>query len=555
MSSDLFFTQLVPQTFSSGSSCGNVSSSATAKQPGNTTGNHDMSGAESSFESTLQHVSDAETASNPTASSGNGQAASPEHAEQPGGLTDISQEGSPTDNLLGVSHNHLAIDDDGALDPNLSAGISMLMTILNELQSALVLNHPSGLQSGPGTNDTISVFSDTLVATGDQAATSTDSSPGMLEKLDALLKQFETVGGNRLTVEIRNLIEQFSSVSEGDSGKMLKTAEVAKLIQNLTALSSNGGQEGDRPNQIVRPADHSQTANLALNEKPGAADLAKALTTTAVSPKGSSEPIVQQGPSENLNLESNAQGKPVLTRAAAFAMPKAIPSGANAGAQMQVNEQTLSSMPEISEIKNPVPGQKEITGLQLNKGSDGGFNQDNGGPVLHTNLSARQNDATLQNAKVVHLKTDGSPTEAVAGKMVNTESGNQENGFSFTSQQQNEIKASERTYITEQSETVQKKFQTQTLDQIVQKAALHLKNGQNEVQIHLKPDFLGQIRMQIITDSQQVTVRIMTEFPMVKELIEAESKEISKHYFDNGSISRDCHPDRSADSPGFTNGG
>jgi flagellar hook-length control protein FliK len=58
------------------------------------------------------------------------------------------------------------------------------------------------------------------------------------------------------------------------------------------------------------------------------------------------------------------------------------------------------------------------------------------------------------------------------------------------------------------------------VEQIVQRAALHLKNDQGEARIDLKPEFLGQVRMQVVTDSQQVTVRIVTELPMVRDLIE-----------------------------------
>lgn len=58
------------------------------------------------------------------------------------------------------------------------------------------------------------------------------------------------------------------------------------------------------------------------------------------------------------------------------------------------------------------------------------------------------------------------------------------------------------------------------VEQIVQRAAVHLKNDQGMARIDLKPEFLGQVRMQIVTDSQQVTVRIITELPMVRDLIE-----------------------------------
>jgi flagellar hook-length control protein FliK len=63
-------------------------------------------------------------------------------------------------------------------------------------------------------------------------------------------------------------------------------------------------------------------------------------------------------------------------------------------------------------------------------------------------------------------------------------------------------------------------WRAQTLDQIVSKAVYQLKNGQNSVRIDLKPEFLGQVRMQIVTVEQQVSVRIITELPMVKEMLD-----------------------------------
>jgi flagellar hook-length control protein FliK len=58
------------------------------------------------------------------------------------------------------------------------------------------------------------------------------------------------------------------------------------------------------------------------------------------------------------------------------------------------------------------------------------------------------------------------------------------------------------------------------VDQIVQRAALLLKSDRGEARIDLKPEFLGQVRMHIVTDNQLVSVRILTESPMVRELIE-----------------------------------
>jgi flagellar hook-length control protein FliK len=72
------------------------------------------------------------------------------------------------------------------------------------------------------------------------------------------------------------------------------------------------------------------------------------------------------------------------------------------------------------------------------------------------------------------------------------------------------------------------------VNQIVQKAVLHLNNGQHEVRLDLKPDFLGHIRMQIITESHQVTVRILAESPMVKELIENNFQQLKSELQNHG---------------------
>jgi flagellar hook-length control protein FliK len=70
------------------------------------------------------------------------------------------------------------------------------------------------------------------------------------------------------------------------------------------------------------------------------------------------------------------------------------------------------------------------------------------------------------------------------------------------------------------TETAQRGLMSQALNQIVQKAVLSLHNGQHEVQLHLKPDYLGHIRMQIVSEGQQVGIKIAAEFPFVKDMLE-----------------------------------
>ncbi len=74
--------------------------------------------------------------------------------------------------------------------------------------------------------------------------------------------------------------------------------------------------------------------------------------------------------------------------------------------------------------------------------------------------------------------------------------------------------------VSHDKETVAGGGRVGVFEQIVQRAAVHLKHDQGEINIDLKPDFLGRVRMQITTENQQVTVRILTELATVRDMIE-----------------------------------
>jgi hypothetical protein len=57
-------------------------------------------------------------------------------------------------------------------------------------------------------------------------------------------------------------------------------------------------------------------------------------------------------------------------------------------------------------------------------------------------------------------------------------------------------------------------------DQIVKRAVVKFKNERSEIKIDLKPEFLGNVRMQILTENQQVSVRILAESPVVRDMLE-----------------------------------
>ena len=57
------------------------------------------------------------------------------------------------------------------------------------------------------------------------------------------------------------------------------------------------------------------------------------------------------------------------------------------------------------------------------------------------------------------------------------------------------------------------------MSQIVEKASLRKFRNQSELQVRLKPDFLGKVKMTVSTKNEQVAVRIVTDQTMVKESI------------------------------------
>ena len=79
-----------------------------------------------------------------------------------------------------------------------------------------------------------------------------------------------------------------------------------------------------------------------------------------------------------------------------------------------------------------------------------------------------------------------------------------------------------------------KSAQADTLRQIVNKAALNVGSGRSEFKIDLKPEALGHLKMQILTENNQVTVRILAENPLVKDMIESNLGQLKANFQNQG---------------------
>jgi flagellar hook-length control protein FliK/flagellar hook-basal body complex protein FliE len=125
----------------------------------------------------------------------------------------------------------------------------------------------------------------------------------------------------------------------------------------------------------------------------------------------------------------------------------------------------------------------------------------------------------FQELKDVHGRVSSAINEETGGKIIKTEVGTNDTGL-LNSQNPPMEKPSETVSLSKEVDSDRSGFKTQTLDQIVHKAAIHLKNGQHEARIELKPEYLGHIRMQVTSENHHVTVKILAEHGFVKDMIE-----------------------------------
>ncbi|MGD9054053.1 MAG: flagellar hook-length control protein FliK, partial [Desulfobacterales bacterium] len=134
------------------------------------------------------------------------------------------------------------------------------------------------------------------------------------------------------------------------------------------------------------------------------------------------------------------------------------------------------------------------------------------------NVIARPAEETFS-LKPTALQNDMLSADQTGNKVIQIDGESKDSGL-LTSQESLPEHLSKLENGSRSTEGAQRSLASQTLNQIVQKAVLLNNNGQNTVQIDLKPEFLGHIRMHIMTESHQVAVRIVAELPVVKDLLE-----------------------------------
>jgi flagellar hook-length control protein FliK len=196
-------------------------------------------------------------------------------------------------------------------------------------------------------------------------------------------------------------------------------------------------------------------------------------------------------------------------------------------------EKSLQNLLQAEAGQRAQLGAELKSALRVNLNPQAGANPDEAGHKPFNDQAAEKKAFAASNIKTVQTVADALVTEAGGAKGILADGGNKNLGQPINTAAVEEPPSENQTRV-KAAEFVHKHLPSQALNQIVQKAALHLNNGQNELRIDLKPEFLGQLRMHIITDSHQVTVKIIAESHFVKDMIENNFNQLKQDLQNHG---------------------
>jgi hypothetical protein len=171
-------------------------------------------------------------------------------------------------------------------------------------------------------------------------------------------------------------------------------------------------------------------------------------------------------------------------------------------------------------------------------------NSVNEGLTVKTPQEVLEFKSTLQKSEMLPIHELGSKISQIDGD-------GKDSGFLFSQDQTGQHLARLDNTVPS-SEAASRSLLPQTLDQIVQRAVLSFNNGQHQIELHLKPDFLGHIRMQIISEGQQVAIKMVAEIPFVKDMLENNLHQLKAELQSQGldidelevSVAHDSHAER-----------
>ncbi len=359
-------------------------------------------------------------------------------------------------------------------------------------------------------------------------------------------------------IQMNTAIEQQGIDKDSVQAKVLQTdgATAQKLINKDSSLSSVPGFKESA--EGVQNTNKDLLKNMDILKKEGADSVAfnknqNPIEKAAENSKLSSHvdtkiSQMHTNPNGNKNAEENANSDRETTSTKSENNSDVKVSGKTTEGNLKnpvlIERSKLNSeaenQPRISETVNKELRalNKEISRLQDGKTSDsekgetGRFNLSTGKeiPPIGTNADSWQK---YVNIKDPAQKFQMSGENVNISKVVKIESGNGEDA-TLSSNNQSAEKNLESVPRSKETQHFQKTFQPAVMKQVVEKAMMNLTNGQSSIKISLKPEALGQLKMQITTENNQVMVKILTQVPMVKEIIESNLSQLKAGFQNQG---------------------
>ncbi len=372
-------------------------------------------------------------------------------------------------------------------------------------------------------------------AGGSSSANKVDGILGNAEGLTALKVLAARLGENDLVpsaemkVELDRLQQFIANAQTGNASSHNDGHPLGELINNRSAESADlnqliktivSGQEdqkgsygihmgesdsGEKPSDLLAKMNRVATTSPNDIRQTGSSQLAE------ISQAASRSENQEKTDSINSAVEARPVGVKVRENAKE---PRPLESVRTDASGLKDGSNTLdkSEAPSQANLRNRISST-----IEAGKQFGGDSAQQNLLNNESSPVSKMIHDAQL--AKENQMKMDVAMSDELGGKITKVDAGANDNSL-LSSQNHTADKTFEAASSSRQTDTGQDSFRTQTLDQIVRKAVIYVRDGQHEAKINLKPEFLGHVRMQVITENHQVTVKILTQFGFVKEMVE-----------------------------------
>ena len=354
-------------------------------------------------------------------------------------------------------------------------------------------------------------------AGGSSSANKMDEILGNTEALAALKTQIARLGQNDFvpSVEMKAVLDRLqqfianahtSDASSHSNGNLLgeltdsRSIEPADLNQSAENSQTDSRSESREKTGSIKLAGEAPTVGVEAGKN---AKESRSLETVRTDSSG-----LKDGPDTPGKIGAPSLAN-LLNR-----ISSTIDSVKQFGGESALQNLQNTDPSFIAKITHTAPAEKAINQGQRYVGETV---QDNTVNNESSPVSKMIHDSQL--AKENHIRMNATMSDETGGKITKADAAANDNGL-LSSQNHTAEKAFEGASPSKQTDTGQDSLRTQTLDQIVRKAVVYMRNGQHEAKIELKPEFLGHVRMQVTTENHQVTVKILTEFGFVKDMVE-----------------------------------